>query len=145
MCNDFNIKFLPSRTTFLPLNLNQCSYYFPLQILMNVPLMLITVMIPMEYVQIQMGSFTCACNAGFNGDGVTCSGNQVTNKLFHFSTTHSIGFLFIIIWLFFKYNFHSSMGQTWSIMSSSKSFLPWRSTFIWLNLNNLAIIWFYRY
>ena len=22
------------------------------------------------------GSFTCACNAGFNGDGVTCSGNQ---------------------------------------------------------------------
>ena len=32
------------------------------------------------------------CNAGFNGDGVTCSGNQVTNKLFHFSTAHSIGF-----------------------------------------------------
>ena len=47
-----------------------------------------------------MGSFTCACNPGFNGDGVTCSGNQVTNKLFHFSTTHSIGLLFIIIWLF---------------------------------------------
>ena len=30
------------------------------------------------------GSFTCACNAGFNGDGVTCSGNQSTNKLYHF-------------------------------------------------------------
>ena len=47
------------------------------------------------------GSFTCACNTGFNGDGVTCSGNQSTISYYHFSRTHSFHLFFIIKYVLF--------------------------------------------
>ena len=28
-----------------------------------------------------IGSFTCACPAGFNGDGVTCAGNFINTSI----------------------------------------------------------------